>query len=237
MTGYAPYNFIYAYNLAGELTSTTYPSNRIVTTGYDGAGRINSVVGTPQGGSPTTYFSGTAYWPHGALKNFTFGNQMQRSYTFNKQLQVKEITDTSGSGSQLLDLKYYYGGAAALDDASSLNNGSPTKIQESAVRGGLPHTKRGGPCSDAPRETVLSFRVIGEPSGVKPSFRRFAICGDASLCTVYCRSFPVSRRARTGRGTPPSFRAWSWKSWRLKAAPFACFTASRTRSQSRHPVK
>jgi hypothetical protein len=80
--------------------------------GYDGAGRISSVAGTPPVGNSTTYLSNTSYWPHGAFKSFTFGNQMQRSYTFNKQLQVKEITDTSASSSQLLDLKYYYGGAA-----------------------------------------------------------------------------------------------------------------------------
>jgi YD repeat-containing protein len=30
------YGFSYSYNLAGALTSETYPSGRVVTTGYDG---------------------------------------------------------------------------------------------------------------------------------------------------------------------------------------------------------
>ncbi len=37
------YGFTYTYNLAGALTSETYPSGRVVTTGYDAANRPTTV--------------------------------------------------------------------------------------------------------------------------------------------------------------------------------------------------
>jgi YD repeat-containing protein len=37
MTAGQSYNFSYTYNLAGALTSETYPSGRVVTSRYDGA--------------------------------------------------------------------------------------------------------------------------------------------------------------------------------------------------------
>ncbi|HEY7304654.1 MAG TPA: hypothetical protein VH601_11090, partial [Bryobacteraceae bacterium] len=43
VTASQTYSFAYAYNLAGALTSETYPSGREVTTGYDGANRVNAV--------------------------------------------------------------------------------------------------------------------------------------------------------------------------------------------------
>jgi YD repeat-containing protein len=42
-TGNMIYKFGYAYNLANQQTSETYPSGRVVTTGYDAANRANSI--------------------------------------------------------------------------------------------------------------------------------------------------------------------------------------------------
>lgn len=39
------YGMSYQYNLAGDMTSETYPSGRVITTGYDTAGRLASVNG------------------------------------------------------------------------------------------------------------------------------------------------------------------------------------------------
>jgi YD repeat-containing protein len=38
-TGNITYKFGYAYNLASQQTSDTYPSGRVLTTGYDAANR------------------------------------------------------------------------------------------------------------------------------------------------------------------------------------------------------
>ncbi len=125
------YNFLYTYNLAGEQTTMTYPSNRVVNTNYDGTGRISAVTGGFPSSTQTTYLSNTAYWPHGAFQSFTFANQVQRGYSFNLQLQPTQITDKL-NGSSLLTLQYYYGGSPTLGGSSANNNGSPTQTVEQA---------------------------------------------------------------------------------------------------------
>jgi len=46
-TGGQTYSFSYTYNLAGAMTSETYPSGRMVSTSYDGVNRAQGVSGTP----------------------------------------------------------------------------------------------------------------------------------------------------------------------------------------------
>ena len=77
------YAFSYNYNLAGALTSETYPSGRTIATCYDAVDRPTSVAGAPAGISnppctttpgATQYVSGAIYWPHGALQQFSRAN-------------------------------------------------------------------------------------------------------------------------------------------------------------------
>ena len=68
-----------SYDLAGNMTSLTYPDGRTVQQGIDGAGRISAVTYSSWNGSttnlPQTYFSETnGYDPAGHLINATFGN-------------------------------------------------------------------------------------------------------------------------------------------------------------------
>jgi YD repeat-containing protein len=67
--GGATYRFTYAYNLAGALTRETYPSGRVISTGYDGANRVSAVTG-----SGTNYVGGAWYWPHGAAGYYQTGS-------------------------------------------------------------------------------------------------------------------------------------------------------------------
>jgi RHS repeat-associated protein len=80
------YPFSYSYNLAGQLTSETFPSGRVVTTGYDGASRPNSATGT-RSGTSTNYVSNMNYWPHGAPNYFTYDNKLWRVAAYNARLQ------------------------------------------------------------------------------------------------------------------------------------------------------
>ncbi|HEY1528924.1 MAG TPA: hypothetical protein VGH51_22095 [Candidatus Angelobacter sp.] len=75
------YAFAYAYNLAGALSSETYPSGRVVTTGYDGANRPNAVNGTLSGQTKPYAYS-IAYWPHGGLYYFGEGNNVAPVWTY-----------------------------------------------------------------------------------------------------------------------------------------------------------
>src|SRR4051812_5867219 len=56
-----PYSLGYTYDLAGELESTTLPTQRTVTQCYDRAGRVKSLTGTKSGELTRTYFSQASY--------------------------------------------------------------------------------------------------------------------------------------------------------------------------------
>src|SRR5258708_6126054 len=107
----------YTYNLAGGLTSIRYPSGRVVSYNFDGAGRINEVV---------NYTSSTAgqkidYAPHGAIRVMTLANGLTETTTFNNRLQVQAITVAAAS-SPLLTLGYAYCPNGGLTCAT--NNGN-----------------------------------------------------------------------------------------------------------------
>ena len=114
------YTFSYAWNRAGALTSETYPSSRVVSTGYDGANRPNSLTS-----GATTYVSSFSYAPHGAPTKYLYANGLNRAQTFNNRLQPTDMKDwltTGGAASPLLELAYTYAGGGAF------NNGDPTQI-------------------------------------------------------------------------------------------------------------
>ena len=120
----------YTWNRAGALTSEKYPSNRVVTTGYDGANRPNSLAS-----GATTYLSGLAYAPHGAPASYLYNNNlMNRTQSFNNRLQPTDMRDwptSAGSNGFLLDLGYTYGGGTSV--TVYLNGQSQTGSLSSAI--------------------------------------------------------------------------------------------------------
>ena len=66
------YAMSYQYNLAGLLTSETYPSNKTYATAYDIAGRIAGVTGP----NNKVYADSFTYAPHGGVA------QMRRAISF-----------------------------------------------------------------------------------------------------------------------------------------------------------
>ena len=75
----------YGYNAAGSLTGETYPSGRVVKTGYDGAHRPAWVQGSFGGvntdypGSPGDPNTWAHHWPHGGLYYHLRGNGVWRT--------------------------------------------------------------------------------------------------------------------------------------------------------------
>jgi RHS repeat-associated protein len=86
------YSFAYSYNLAGALTSETYPSGRVVNMAHDGADRVSAVTGNLNG-QQTPYVSGILYAPHGAPSFYGYGNQLIRSLSYNSRLQWSCVQD------------------------------------------------------------------------------------------------------------------------------------------------
>jgi len=98
------YNFSYAYNLAGGLTTETYPSGRMVTTDYDSAGRTAGVKNSATalyyaGGASTDATNRIKYTAAGAISTMKLGNGLWEHAAFNTRLQPNEIgLGTSCSG-------------------------------------------------------------------------------------------------------------------------------------------
>jgi YD repeat-containing protein len=67
------YNFSYGYDLAGDLTSETYPSGRVLNTTFDIAARPTSMAAQ---GAATPYVQQVGYWPHGSIYYWQYGNNV-----------------------------------------------------------------------------------------------------------------------------------------------------------------
>jgi YD repeat-containing protein len=104
------YTMSYGYNLAGGMTSETYPSGRVITTGYDSAGRVSAVNGQNTGEANKTYASQFTYSAHGAVSAMALGNGLWEHTSFNSRLQPVQIgLGTSVADSSKLRLDYATG--------------------------------------------------------------------------------------------------------------------------------
>jgi RHS repeat-associated protein len=101
----------YAYNLAGALTSQTYPSGRVVTNTFDADGQLANVSSKSNPtATPRTYANSFIYNAAGAIQSMRLGNGRFESTVFNSRLQPTQIAlGTSASNTSLLKLDYDYG--------------------------------------------------------------------------------------------------------------------------------
>jgi RHS repeat-associated protein len=81
VVGATTYTSSYAYNLANQLTSITYPSGRIVQQNLDTIGRLSSVVGTLNSVN-TTYASGFVYSAAQQVTGFNYGNSINTAFGY-----------------------------------------------------------------------------------------------------------------------------------------------------------
>lgn len=126
VVGAGTYEVRYDYNLGGGLVSQRYPSGRVVTYGFDDAGRLLST-----GSGATAYASQMTYEPFGGLKSMTLGNGAVYSMAYDAQrAQLSSITLAHGAN-VLQKYEYKYGAvdmATGLVDASK-NNGQLARIE------------------------------------------------------------------------------------------------------------
>lgn len=120
------YTLGYAYNLAGVMTSQTYPSGRVVEYAYDAAARLQSVSS-----GATTYAGGMIYKPSGNLESVAMGNGTVYSMSYNDaRLQLTGINLKQGS-STIQEYKYAYGRVDAATGAvdATKNNGQIARVE------------------------------------------------------------------------------------------------------------
>ncbi len=112
----SPYVMSYGYDLAGHKTSETYPSGRVITTVYGGAGREQSVAGQISGANKT-YASQFSYSAHGAVSAMQLGNGLWEHTAFNNRLQPEQIgLGTLSTNASILQLDYTYHAPNAADN-------------------------------------------------------------------------------------------------------------------------
>ena len=126
------------YDLVGHLKTLTYPSGRLITNSYNGAGRpinvqLNSVSTrtwnvpyymVPQSTTPSSW----GFNPDGSLHMGTFGNGVTETYGYNDRLQLNSI---SASSSAQTWLNKQYG----LYDPSGHDNGQIYTISDALNSG------------------------------------------------------------------------------------------------------
>ena len=107
LIGATTYNIQYAYNLAGELQTLTYPSGRVVTQNYDPIGRLKTI--SDASNNYMTINPTTDYNSAGQLKHFAYGNGVVADFGYNDHLQTKSIRYSKTGSADLLNLTYGYG--------------------------------------------------------------------------------------------------------------------------------
>ncbi len=102
------YPITYGYNIAGWLTSETYPSGKVVSYGYDEAARLSTVRDTTNQQAVKTYMNNFGYAPHGGMTGATLGNGAVESVGYNNRLQPTSISLTKDNNI-LQKYEYKYG--------------------------------------------------------------------------------------------------------------------------------
>lgn len=97
------YTIGYQYNLAGEVTTLTYPSTRAVTAGYDAIGRLTSVAT-----GSTNYASGVSYDAANHVTGFNFGNGVAVTYGYSPDMMQKTSIAYAKGGTNLFSQNYSY---------------------------------------------------------------------------------------------------------------------------------
>lgn len=120
------YDLEYTYNLAGQLTSETYPSGRIVANSFDANGRLAGIADASR-----TYLGGLQYQGNGgSLSSMTFGNGTTQTMTLNDRLQFSQ--QELKRGSETLEKYVYNYGQIDVNNGSitaNSNNGELAKVE------------------------------------------------------------------------------------------------------------
>lgn len=82
------------YDLAGDLTSLTYPDGRVISESYDSAQHLTGIQYASWNGQSvnTSYYSATGFAPPGETTNATLGNVVQMAAGFNSRQSISALS-------------------------------------------------------------------------------------------------------------------------------------------------
>lgn len=119
-----PYTLSYAYNLIGQMSSLTLPSQfgTNLTYGYDAVGRLSSLTGlgysyTSSSNTQvavTSFLSNAVYRAWNDLKQMNTGSSSQTNFAYNANLQPTSYNLTAGASSYTWNYQYYADGSTRM---------------------------------------------------------------------------------------------------------------------------
>jgi RHS repeat-associated protein len=135
----ATYVMSYLYNVAGELTQVTYPSNRVVQQSVDAIGRLCEVATSTTGcGTASTPFAtGYGYNTANEATGFKYGNGIYASLGFSAdrlQMNCLDYSTTNRNGVCAHDSTTKFGLGYSYGTSGS-NNGQISGITDAAQNG------------------------------------------------------------------------------------------------------
>jgi RHS repeat-associated protein len=114
------YQLSYGYDLAGHLTSETYPSGRVVTTNYDAMGRLSEVRDAAK-----VYANSFSYEAHGGPRSLRLGNNLWEHINYNSRQQPVQMgLGSASTNSTVLQIDYTYGVRVGGVLDTTKNNGN-----------------------------------------------------------------------------------------------------------------
>jgi|SRR6267378_1268771 len=104
------FNTTYSYNIAGQVTSIKYPSNKIVRTGYDLTGRLCVVATTITDCNTFTrpYAKNYQYNANTQETAFTYGNGVAASFLYSPDRMLLTSVSYLKGTNILFNLGYWY---------------------------------------------------------------------------------------------------------------------------------
>lgn len=197
--GGPPYAFTgFTYNLAGGLTSITYPySGRTVAQTFDSAGRVSAITG---------YASSITYEAHGGLTTMTLmtlGNSLLENWSYNSARMQPEVIQlgTASSSASVVKLETAYCDSG-FQVPCGTNNGN-VKMDRITADSGV--WARRYKYDLANRLTQAG--EYADPTGGLPPAPTSAVCQDST--SVWCEAYGYNDNygnrlitARTGLSAP-----------------------------------
>ncbi len=135
--GTTTYTTSYAYNLAEELSSITYPSSRVVQQSFDAIGRLCAVGNSGSTcSSGTTFATGYAYNAAFQVTGFNYGNGVTAAIGYTPdRLLLQSLAYTKGATTLFSTNYWYKTDSTNCPSGASGNNGQIQCITDNVDSG------------------------------------------------------------------------------------------------------
>lgn len=116
------------YDLAGNVTSLTYPDGRVVTQSFDNGGhQLTSTFDSWNGQHVGYQYAGMTYTPAGDQAEIWLGNAYIHT-PYNNRQRMCQVWANSFMG--LVDTHIYYGGSTTFCNSAPGDNGNVTQVKD-----------------------------------------------------------------------------------------------------------